>query len=250
MQSASVAEERTVLFVDDAPIFRELGALFLARSGRVITAADGREGLALARRERPAVVVADLEMPNLSGDALCRQIKADPQLRATPVILLAPSERAEDRARAVRAGADDVLAKPINRISLIRSVRRLLRFPSGRGLARVPVDVPVRIGRERAAAWGRARNLSRGGIFVEAESELAPQAEVELEFQLPETSGSLSPTAKVVWRSGDRAPGRRGLGLQFLAVDARGVEAIETFVYERTSSEPEPEFPDTSVTAR
>ncbi len=78
----------TILVIDDAAMFRELGALFLARSGRVITADDGDQGLEALRRERPDVVVADLLMPGMSGDALCQVVKADPDLCETPVILV------------------------------------------------------------------------------------------------------------------------------------------------------------------
>ena len=136
-----MGQERTILVVDDATIFRDLGALFLARSGRVVTAADGREALEVARRERPALVVADLEMPILGGDGLCTALKADPELAGTPVILVTTGDCAEERARAVRAGADDVVTKPLNRITLIQAVNRFLHFPEVRAMARVPLDL-------------------------------------------------------------------------------------------------------------
>jgi CheY-like chemotaxis protein len=83
-----VRPRRTILLADDAQLFRDLGSLFLARSGEVTTARDGAEALALAMRERPAVVVADLLMPRLDGAELCRRIKRDPELSGTPVILV------------------------------------------------------------------------------------------------------------------------------------------------------------------
>ena len=97
--------KRTILVVDDASMFRELESLFLARSGRVITAPSGAEALEMARRERPEVVVTDLDMPGMSGDALCKEIRNDGELRHTPVIAVISGEFGEDRARAVRAGA-------------------------------------------------------------------------------------------------------------------------------------------------
>ena len=80
--------ERTILIADDAAMFRELGALFLARSGRVLTANNGYEALDVARREHPAVVVADLDMPCLGGDGLCLRLREDESLAGTPVILV------------------------------------------------------------------------------------------------------------------------------------------------------------------
>jgi CheY-like chemotaxis protein len=128
-----VTPQRTILVVDDAPVFRELGSLFLARSGRVITASYGNEALVAMQRERPDVVVTDLHMPGMDGDALCREIKSDLHLRHIPVIVATSGESADERARAVLAGADDVIAKPIRRLSLIQAVNRFLRgYPAWR----------------------------------------------------------------------------------------------------------------------
>jgi uncharacterized protein (TIGR02266 family) len=224
---------RTILIADDAAVFRELGALFLARSGRVVTANNGYEALELALRERPAVVVADLDMPCLGGDGLCLRIKQDPALRDTPVVLVVPGDLAEDRERAVRAGADDVIAKPISRLLLIQTVNRFLRGGARRAQARVAVETRVQIRRANAQEWGTARNLSRGGIFVEAEAPVAPGAEVALEFTLPETSVWLSPTAEVVWRRESHGELPAGIGLRFLALDGASARQIDSYVYER-----------------
>jgi uncharacterized protein (TIGR02266 family) len=230
-----VDTERKILIADDAAMFRELGSLFLARSGRVITANNGFEGLMLARRDHPNVVVADLEMPCMGGDELCRRIKADPEIAQTPVILVTPGGVGEDRARAVRAGADDVIAKPISRIALIQAVNRLLRGQPLRGLARVALEAEVQILHDRQERRGTARNLSRGGIFVESDYAMPPATEVALEFRLPEAKRSLAPTAQVIWQR-PRANGLlHGMGLQFLALDSIATEAIDSFVYERAA---------------
>ena len=227
--------ERKILIADDAAMFRELGSLFLARSGRVITANNGYEGLMLARRDHPNVVVADLEMPCMSGDELCRRIKADPGLARIPVILVTPGGDAEDRARAVRAGADDVIAKPISRMTLIQAVNRLLRDQPPRALARVALEAEVQIVHGQQERRGTARNLSRGGIFVESEHAVPPATEVGLEFRLPHTECPLAPTAQVIWHR-QRAGGlSQGMGLQFLALDGAAAEAIESFVHEHAA---------------
>jgi uncharacterized protein (TIGR02266 family) len=228
-----VEPKRTILIADDTAMFRELGSLFLARSGRVFTASDGRECLEVARQQRPSVVVADLDMPGMGGEELCQRLKRDPDLRDVPVILLTSSDRAEDRARAVRAGADDVVSKPISRTALIQAVNRFLRGARVRGLARVDLETRVQIVHERREYWGTARNLSRGGIFVEAECSTPRHAEVTLEFRLPEIELALSPTAQVIWRREPLAEQPRGLGLQFLALDRESAAAIDAFVYER-----------------
>lgn len=239
--------ERKILIADDAAMFRELGALFLARSGQVLTANNGFEGLMLAHRERPSVVVADLEMPCMGGEELTRRIKTDPDLAHTPVIMVTPGGAAEDRARAVRAGADDVIAKPISRSALIQAVNRLLRGQQPRGLARVALETQVQIVHDREQRWGTSRNLSRGGIFVEFDHVVPHAAEVALTFRLPEAARSLASTAQVIWRR-PRANGLApGLGLQFLALDSAAVEAIDSFVYERAALPSEPMSGDAGV---
>jgi uncharacterized protein (TIGR02266 family) len=235
-----VEYKRTILVVDDASMFLELESLFLARSGRVITARSGAEALELARRERPEVVVTDLDMPGMSGDALCKEIRNDRELRHTPVIAVIASEFGEDRARAVRAGADDIVAKPISRIALIRAVNRFLRAPVVHGLARVSLETEVHIRARRGEAKGWSRNLSRGGIFVEAEPTAPLESEVQLHFQLPDSARALSPTAKVVW-SREPTDGRpKGMGLQFLALDRASARHIDEYVYERELTQPDP----------
>jgi uncharacterized protein (TIGR02266 family) len=133
----------------------------------------------------------------------------------------------------VKAGADDVVCKPISRVALIQAVNRFLRSARVRGLARVDVETRVQIVHERREYWGTARNLSRGGIFVEAECATPRHAEVTLEFRLPEVEQALSPTAQVIWRREPLAEQPRGLGLQFLALDGESAAAIDAFVYER-----------------
>lgn len=225
--------KRKILIADDAPMFRELGSLFLARTGRVLTAADGVAALEIVQRERPDVVVADLDMPNLPGDLLCQRIKEHPELSETPVILVTTSELAEERARAVRAGADDVIEKPITRIALIQAVNRFLRSQPVRGLSRIPVEAPVHIVGAPDDVWGTVRNVSRGGIFVEADLAMAPQTEVAVEFTLPEGEGALQSTAQVIWRRRGSDEEPNGMGLQFLALDRASAREIESYVYER-----------------
>ena len=140
-----MSEERTILLVDDVAMFRELGSSFLARAGRVLTASSGEEALEIARRERPDVMVVDLLMPGFAGDAVCRFVKADPELHAIPVIMLVGADAASDWGRAVRAGADDVLAKPISRVSLNLAVNRFRGGRAQNGLPRIPLDAAVQL---------------------------------------------------------------------------------------------------------
>jgi uncharacterized protein (TIGR02266 family) len=228
--------QRKILVVDDAAMFRDLESLFLARCGEVLTACDGEEALEVLRRERPDVVVADLGMPGMAGDELCRRIKADADLRRTPVVIVTSREVGEEHERAVRAGADDVVQKPVDRVSLVQAVNHFLRL-TVRGLVRVVLETDVHIAGAECDIWGRSRNISRGGIFVESERELPPDSEVQLQFSLPEASDAIAPTAKVVWRRPASRATAAGLGLQFLKLDRDAARRLDEYVYEHATLE-------------
>lgn len=230
--------KRKILIVDDAPMFRELESLFLARCGRVVTAGDGTEALEIARDERPDVIVTDLAMPGMSGDELCRRIKADADLARTPVIVVTGRDDVGgEHELAVRAGADDVVEKPVNRLSLIQAVNHFLRLAE-RGLVRVPLETDVRMDLAALEAWGWSRNVSRGGIYVETRDEIPePETEMQLYFTLPEMIAALAPTAKVVWRRRASNGAPTGMGLQFLKLDRAAARQLDDFVYEHATHE-------------
>ena len=234
--NATSEPRRTILVVDDMPMFREIETVFLGRYGRVITANDGAEALVRARRERPDVVVTDLSMREMHGDQLCREIRADADLRRLPVVVVTGGS-GEEHERAIRAGADDVVEKPLQRATLIQSVNRFLRL-TVRGLVRAPLVTDVCLSASGEARWARSRNVSRGGIFVATESPLEPDTELELEFQVSKGEPPITPTARVVWR---RPPGpdaselTPGMGLQFLKLDRHLAQRLEEYVYEVAS---------------
>ncbi|MEN8182509.1 MAG: response regulator [Myxococcota bacterium] len=223
---------RTILVVDDAAMFRELGSLFLSRIGRVIPAADGEEGLFLARRHRPDVILLDLVMPGMDGTEVCRRLREDPELGGTPIVILTASPLGEDHERAIMAGADQVISKPISRVALIDAVNRYLHSPISRGMPRVSVETPVRISHPDGECEGVALNLSRGGMFVESDGDAPSKDDVSLEFSLPETARLLTPTARIVWRRGYEPPHPTGLGLRFMRLDGDSARDLSQFVHE------------------
>jgi len=218
--------------VDDTPLIRELGALFLARAGRVVTAASGEEALAIADELHPDLVVADLLMPGMDGAALCAQLKRSAAHSQVPVVLLSATGEAAERERAVRAGANDVLPKPIERMALLDAARRYLNEPTPRALPRIQVTARAQL-RQHCHAWdATARNLSRGGVFVETPRLLEARSELELALALPEATEVIASTAQVIWTR-DRARTAPGMGLRFLGLDRRTARALADYVEER-----------------
>jgi two-component system phosphate regulon response regulator PhoB len=146
-----------VLVVDDEPDIAALVAYHLARSGyRVSTAATGGEALAAAARERPALVVLDLMLPDRSGYDVLERLRADDATRGVPVLMLTARGAEADRIRGLSLGADDYMAKPFSPQELVLRVAAILRRAAGAAAAapadgRGPGDVlavgPVRIDR-------------------------------------------------------------------------------------------------------
>ncbi len=228
---------KKILVADDTRLFRELGSVFLARLGTILTASSGTEALEIARREQPQVMIIDFNMPDMCGDNLCRAVKADRDLHRIPVILVTSGQSAEDHARAVRAQADDILMKPLNRIQLGLAVSRLLGEDRHLALARVPFDEDVRVRLVRAdtSSWGVARDLSRGGVFVESLGRLPVDTELDLDFRLPDVNKPLQPTAQVMWTGPHPKSRAPGMGLRFLALDRPSTQQIDSFVHQYTS---------------
>jgi CheY-like chemotaxis protein len=224
---------RTIVVVDDVPMFRDLTSLFLARTARVLQAGSAEEALSLLRSESVDLLITDLHMPGMDGAELCRTVKADPELSQLPVVMLLRGGSDEDSMRAVRAGADDLLSKPLCRGLLIETVKHYLETGLSRGLPRVEITAPIQLRNELLHTWGTARNISRGGIFVEADCELEPKSEVALELVLPDTTHQITPVAQVVWKREAADHRMIELGMRFLAIDSETMHQLDDFVGQR-----------------
>lgn len=234
------SRDRTVLVVDDVPFVREVAAQSLSGAGRVIMAESAGDALTLARRERPDLIVTDLLMPDQDGADLCRAVRADPELSRTPVIVVSSSDRPGDRARVIRAGASDVLTKPLRRQILCENAVRLMASSPPRGLPRVRFEprLPVRLRQREETRWAGVENLSRSGAFVATTAPVEPGAEIDLLFRIPDAGGELAPSAEVMWRRPETPAAPGGMGLRFLALDRASAGRLESWVSERVESPP------------
>lgn len=232
--------KRTILVVDDLPMFRDLESVFLSRYGRVLTAANGAQALEAVRREQPDVVVLDFHLPDIDSEILCQQILSLYPAGNEGIVVAICNGDSADHEKAIRAGAADVLSKPLSRVSLVETVNRFVRFPEVRGLARIGHAATVRVVMDREEQWGTMRNLSRGGMYLEASWAAPPESEMQLEFRLPEIGKPLAPTAKVVWSQTRWNGTAAGMGVRFLALDAASAHTLDSFVYERFVPQPSP----------
>lgn len=93
----------------------------------VIQAPDGEQGVRTASLEKPDLILMDLSLPRMDGWAATRQIKADPELRSIPIIALTAHAMVGDRERALEAGCDDYVSKPINLRELAAKLAQYIR---------------------------------------------------------------------------------------------------------------------------
>ena len=116
-----------VLVADDNPVSRELIREVLGSDDcQVLEAADGKEALERARLTHPDVVLLDVQMPVMDGFSVLHQLRQDPRCASLPVAAITAYAMRGDRERALAAGFDDYITKPIHPAGIRNSVERLL----------------------------------------------------------------------------------------------------------------------------
>jgi twitching motility two-component system response regulator PilH len=113
-----------VLIVDDSPTDLHVMQQALEQGGfRTVSAADGDEGVRMARELHPDLILMDIVMPGLNGFQATRQLAGDPETRAIPVIMVTSKAQESDRVWGLRQGAVDYLVKPVALDQLLRKAQ-------------------------------------------------------------------------------------------------------------------------------
>jgi two-component system phosphate regulon response regulator PhoB len=118
----------TVLIAEDESALVTLLRYNLEREGyRVVEATDGEEALLLAAEEKPDLVLLDWMLPQLSGIEVCRRLRARPESRNVPILMLTARGEEADRVRGLNTGADDYITKPFSMTELLARLRAVMR---------------------------------------------------------------------------------------------------------------------------
>ena len=126
--SSSTATSR-ILIADDNEPNRELLEVYLADVDcEIVTAVDGSDTLEKVKSFKPDIILLDIMMPKLSGFEVCQQLKADSATRQIMVLMVTALGELGDIERAVEAGTDDFLSKPVNKIELVKRVENMLKL--------------------------------------------------------------------------------------------------------------------------
>ncbi|HDR28913.1 diguanylate cyclase [Rhodovulum sp.] len=154
---------RRILIVDDVATNRIVMKVRLSEAHYdVLQARDGASALLAARRDRPDLILMDMALPDMEATELCRRLKAHPETASIPLIVVTAARAAEVKMRALEAGADEFLSKPLDEMILLARVRNLLRA------------------RETAEELALRNGTHRALGFAEAPEGFAPPGRVAL----------------------------------------------------------------------
>lgn len=116
-----------ILIVDDSPTETYRMTTILSKSGHdVLTASGGEEGVAIAKKEQPDLVLMDVVMPGINGFQATRQIAKNPSTSHIPIIIVTTKDQETDRLWGKRQGAQSYLTKPIDEKGLVQAVNEVL----------------------------------------------------------------------------------------------------------------------------
>jgi two-component system alkaline phosphatase synthesis response regulator PhoP len=174
-------KEIKILLVDDEPDILEIVGYNLSQEGyKIVTATNGKEAVAAAKKEQPHLIIMDVMMPEMDGMEACENIRRIPELSNTIITFLTARSEDYSQVAGFEAGADDYITKPIKPKLLVSKVKALLR----------------RLKEETAAS----ENLNVGGIIINREEykivmqdqELVlPRKEFELFYLLASKPGKV-----------------------------------------------------------
>jgi len=120
---------KKVVVIDDEPSVQDVARAYLEKDGYLVyVAANGKDGLALAERTKPGLIVLDLMLPDVSGEEICAEIRSRSDI---PILMLTAKAGEDDRVAGLQLGADDYLTKPFSARELVARVRAILRRSQG-----------------------------------------------------------------------------------------------------------------------
>ena len=126
---------KKILIVEDVEFNRDLVVQLLEDDYEILTAADGEEGLRLAERERPDLILMDLSLPVIDGWETTRRLKANEALKNIPIIALSAHAMMGDEEKARECGCDDYLSKPLDEELLFKKLAQFLGPSTSSGQA-------------------------------------------------------------------------------------------------------------------
>jgi CheY-like chemotaxis protein len=231
---------KTLLIVDDTPLFVRLAKdLFRREQIDILTAHSGPEAVEIAKRNKTDLILMDLYMTEGDGDDACRQIKNDPDLRSTPIVMMTSSNDPKDLQRCKAAGCDEVIHKPLTRENVLRISKKYLNLPGWSG-KRSPINTPAKFGKNvQQMSSGTLLDISVGGVFLATEEYFEMGSELFLEFQLSQEKARISCRGQVAWvnrKDNFKNHTSSGMGIEFVDIQKLDILSIQAWVRNESST--------------
>lgn len=225
---------KKILLVHEAKLFLRMEQTALQRRGyQIYVASTGFRALETAREKTPELIIFDSALSDMDGSEICRRVRATPATRHTSLLVVLREGTDDEIERFMRAGVNDWIRKPINRIELTERVARLLAIPARRFLRTlVRLEVEVEAPGSRRRMFGTTLNLSTGGMLLETPEPLKEGSRVDVVFFLPGSEEPVTVSGDVVRAAGELPQERRGYGLRFVSPPAALRRRIAAFIEE------------------
>lgn len=123
-----MSSHRVLIADDNEPNVELLEAYLAGIDVEVAIAVDGQDTLDKVAEFKPHVVLLDVMMPKMSGFEVCQQLKQSPETKSVMILMVTALNELGDIERAVEAGADDFLSKPVNKVELVKRVENMLKL--------------------------------------------------------------------------------------------------------------------------
>ncbi|HET6373992.1 MAG TPA: response regulator [Candidatus Polarisedimenticolia bacterium] len=218
-----------ILLADDVKLTLATERAYLeGRNLKVFTTTSANEAITLAGVVQPDLVVLDFEMPEMTGDEVCRRIKQDPRTVHIPVLILSMRDAQQVEQSCREAGAAAFIHKSAGRDALLTEVARLLGVPVRRHV-RVTCQFTAGISEGTKPYTGTVENISEGGMFLRASRRFETGLALRMAFTLPGAAGEVHVLGEVV-RVEDFSDQRYGLGIQFLEIDRGSQDGLAEFL--------------------
>ncbi|MGM0441276.1 MAG: response regulator [Elusimicrobiota bacterium] len=117
---------KKILLVDDNPSIRRIGKFMLEKNYEVISSSDGQDGVDTAKKELPDLILMDVQMPEMNGIEATKAIKAHPETKNIPVIIVSGQGKETEVMEGMQAGVEDYVVKPFDAEDLNRKIKKYI----------------------------------------------------------------------------------------------------------------------------
>jgi len=222
-------KKRLIIVEDVIEFIGRKKTLLNRKDFELLTVTSGHEALFRGRNDNPDLIILHLYMPDMNGDAVCRELKGDAATDWIPILIITAKGDDEHWQLAKEAGCDDCIAKPIHVSEIVPAVEKYLGIPPRRN-NRVEISIPCSITDEDGERDGTILNLTPEGFFVETDPSPLPGDIVKISFSPDGTDRPMTVQAAVRWSREGGGHETGGAGCEFLGAPSEVAEWFQEHI--------------------